>query len=129
MSKQKTNSKTKSGMLLILITLFIALVGYVLFSGVSVGVYDIGNVSNKSLAGQGEPIQCVFRNGSRRHDRDTRKGQCLELAILRLPAQQEVPNTSGFSQKSNYHSGELCSRKVRQVSMFGLHTILSTDLR
>lgn len=46
MSKQKTNSKTKSGMLLILITLFIALVGYVLFSGVSVGVYDIGNVSN-----------------------------------------------------------------------------------
>jgi preprotein translocase subunit SecD len=31
---------------LILITLFIALVGYVLFSGVSVGVYDIGNVSN-----------------------------------------------------------------------------------
>lgn len=33
-------------MLLILITLFIALVGYVLFSGVSVGVYDIGNVSN-----------------------------------------------------------------------------------
>jgi len=46
MSKQKTNTKTKSGMLLILITLFIALVGYVLFSGVSVGVYDIGNVSN-----------------------------------------------------------------------------------
>jgi len=46
MSKQKTNSKTKSGILLILITLFIALVGYVLFSGVSVGVYDIGNVSN-----------------------------------------------------------------------------------
>lgn len=46
MSKQKTNSKTKSGMLLILITLFIALVGYVLFCGVSVGVYDIGNVSN-----------------------------------------------------------------------------------
>ena len=46
MSKQKTNSKTKSGMLLILITLFIALVGYVLFSGVSVGVYDIGNASN-----------------------------------------------------------------------------------
>ncbi|MEO1814198.1 MAG: protein translocase subunit SecD [Acetobacterium sp.] len=46
MSKQKTNNKTKSGMLLILITLFIALVGYVLFSGVSVGVYDIGNVSN-----------------------------------------------------------------------------------
>lgn len=46
MSKQKTNSKTKSGMLLILITLLIALVGYVLFSGVSVGVYDIGNVSN-----------------------------------------------------------------------------------
>jgi preprotein translocase subunit SecD len=46
MSKQKTNSKTKSGIQLILITLFIALVGYVLFSGVSVGVYDIGNVSN-----------------------------------------------------------------------------------
>ncbi len=46
MSKQKTNNKTKSGMLLILITLFIALVGYVLFNGVSVGVYDIGNVSN-----------------------------------------------------------------------------------
>lgn len=46
MSKQKTNTKTKSGMLLILITLFIALVGYVLFNGVSVGVYDIGNVSN-----------------------------------------------------------------------------------
>jgi preprotein translocase subunit SecD len=46
MSKQKSNSKTKSGIQLILITLFIALVGYVLFSGVSVGVYDIGNVSN-----------------------------------------------------------------------------------
>lgn len=46
MNKQKTNTKTKSGMLLILITLFIALVGYVLFNGVSVGVYDIGNVSN-----------------------------------------------------------------------------------
>lgn len=46
MNKQKTNTKTKSGMLLILITLFIALVGYVLFSGVSVGVYDIGNVGN-----------------------------------------------------------------------------------
>jgi preprotein translocase subunit SecD len=46
MNKQKTNNKTKSGMLLILIALFIALVGYVLFNGVSVGVYDIGNVSN-----------------------------------------------------------------------------------
>lgn len=46
MSKQKINNKTKNGMLLILITLFIALVGYVLFSGVSVGVYDIGNVGN-----------------------------------------------------------------------------------
>ncbi|OXS25610.1 MAG: protein-export membrane protein SecD [Acetobacterium sp. MES1] len=32
-------------MLLILIALFIGLVGYVLFNGVSVGVYDIGNVS------------------------------------------------------------------------------------
>lgn len=31
---------------MILITLFIALVGYILFSGVSVGVYDIGNVGN-----------------------------------------------------------------------------------
>lgn len=45
MSKQKTNSRAKSGMLLILIALFIGLVGYVLFNGVSVGVYDIGNVS------------------------------------------------------------------------------------
>lgn len=45
MSKQKTNSQAKSGMLLILIALFIGLVGYVLFNGVSVGVYDIGNVS------------------------------------------------------------------------------------
>ncbi|WP_373483556.1 protein translocase subunit SecD [Acetobacterium sp.] len=46
MSKQKTNNKSKSGIQLILITLFIALVGYILFNGVSVGVYDIGNVSN-----------------------------------------------------------------------------------
>ena len=44
MSKQKSNNKRKSGIQLILITLFIALVGYILFSGVSVGVYDIGNV-------------------------------------------------------------------------------------
>jgi protein-export membrane protein SecD len=46
MSKQKSNNKRKSGIQLILITLFIALVGYILFSGVSVGVYDIGNVGN-----------------------------------------------------------------------------------
>ncbi|WP_414732179.1 protein translocase subunit SecD [Acetobacterium carbinolicum] len=46
MSKQKSNNKRKSGIQLILITLFIALVGYILFSGVSVGVYDIGKVGN-----------------------------------------------------------------------------------
>ncbi len=45
MSKQKSNAKSKSGILLLLIALFIGLVGYVLFKGVSVGVYDIGNVS------------------------------------------------------------------------------------
>lgn len=44
MSKQKSNSKSKSGIQLILITLLIAVVGYILFSGISVGVYDIGNI-------------------------------------------------------------------------------------
>ncbi len=44
MDKQKVNKK--STIQLIVITVIIALVGYVLFNGITVGVYDIGNIGS-----------------------------------------------------------------------------------